>query len=166
VIADGVGTAAVGTGMVPPVQIVKKTGPRLEKRFLDRRLAAPEKEKVKKPVGLKMRPAWWQPDPLGACPAVSRSIATARCGVRFCAGLEVADGDNLVPRPNPDGEGVGSMPQEGVGAVVGAVERWDDASAVQPNKAGAQQLVWQLSRQLAIGIVPGQGKSRSIQSFY
>jgi hypothetical protein len=34
--------------MAPLVQGMQKTGPRLEKRFLDRCLAAPEKEKVKK----------------------------------------------------------------------------------------------------------------------
>jgi hypothetical protein len=45
------------------------------------------------------------------------------------------------------------------------VERRDDAAAAQPDKGGAQQLVWQLGQQLGTGIVPGQGKSRSIQSF-
>jgi hypothetical protein len=47
------------------------------------------------------------------------------------AGLETADGDDLVPRPDPDGEGAGSTPQNGVGAAVGAVERRDDAAAAQ-----------------------------------
>jgi hypothetical protein len=37
---------------------------------------------------------------------------------------------------------------------------------MQPDKGVAQQLVWQLGRQLGTGIVPGQGKSRSIQSFF
>jgi hypothetical protein len=36
---------------------------------------------------------------------------TARCGIHFRAGLEAADGDDLVPQHNPDGEGAGSMPQ-------------------------------------------------------
>jgi hypothetical protein len=36
--------------MVPSVQGVKKTGPQLEKQFLDRHLAVPGKEKVKKPA--------------------------------------------------------------------------------------------------------------------
>ncbi len=85
----------------------------------------------------------------------------ARCGVRFRAGLE-ADGDDLVPRPDPDGEGGGSTPQDGVGTV----ERRDNTAAAQPDKGGVQQLIWQLGRQLGTGIVPGQRKSRSIQSFF
>jgi hypothetical protein len=60
----------------------------------------------------------------------------ARCDVRFHAGLEAADGDDLVLRPDPDGEGTG-----GVGAVVGALERRDDATTAQPDEGGAQQLV-------------------------
>ncbi len=59
---------------------------------------------------------------------------TARCGIPFRAGLEVADTDNLVPRPDPDGEGTGSMPQDGVGVV----ERRDDAAAAQPDEGGTQ----------------------------
>jgi hypothetical protein len=39
-----------------------------------------------------------------------------------CAGLQVADGDDLFPRPDPDGEGVGSMVQDSMGAVVGLLE--------------------------------------------
>jgi hypothetical protein len=57
------------------------------------------------------------------------------------------------------------MPQDGVGAVVGVVERRDDAAAAQPDKGGTQQLVWQLGQQLGTEIVPGQGKSSSIPSF-
>ncbi len=91
---------------------------------------------------------------------------TARCGVCFRQGLEVADGDDLVLRPDPDGEGAGSLLQDGVGAVVGAVERQDNAARCnQPDEVGTQQLVWQLGQQLGTGIVPGQGKRRSIQSF-
>jgi hypothetical protein len=82
----------------------------------------------------------------------------ARCGVRFCAGLEAADGDDLVLRPSDD-ERAGSMPQDGVGAV----ERRENTAATQPDKGGEQQLVWQLGWQLDAGIVSGQGKRRSIQ---
>jgi hypothetical protein len=78
VTTDGGGTAAVETGMALPVQGVQKTDPRLEKGFLDRRLAAPEKKKVKKPAGLKRdlldggRTAWAlaQQYRLGTCSAV------------------------------------------------------------------------------------------------
>jgi hypothetical protein len=60
----------------------------------------------------------------------------------------------------------GSSPQDVVGAVVGAVERRDNDVAAQPDEGGTQQAVWQLGRQLGTGIVPGQGKSRSIQSLF
>ncbi len=66
--ADGAGTAAVETGMTPPVQSMQKTSPRPEKQFLDCQLAAPEKKKEEKPAGLKTRPAWWPQDCLGTCP--------------------------------------------------------------------------------------------------
>ncbi len=91
---------------------------------------------------------------------------TARCGVRFRAGFESADGDDLVPQPDPDGEGVGPLPQDGVGAIIGAVERRDNAATMRLDEGGTQQLVWQLGRQLGSGNVPGQGKSRSIQSLF
>ncbi len=51
-------------------------------------------------------------------------------------------------RPDPDGEEAGSSPQDGVGAVIGAEKRRDDAIAAQPDEAGTQQLVWQLGQQL------------------
>ncbi len=79
--------------MAPPVKGVQKTSPRPENQFLDRHLAALEKGKVNKPAGLKMRPAWWRRDHLGACPV----LWIARPGIRFCAGLEAADRDDLVP---------------------------------------------------------------------
>jgi hypothetical protein len=75
VTADGAGTSALETGMAPLVQGMQKTGPRLEKQFLDHRLAAPEKGKEKKPEGLKARPTWWQRDRLGVCWVVGRGVA-------------------------------------------------------------------------------------------
>jgi hypothetical protein len=42
------------------------------------------------------------------------------------------------------------------------MEWQDDAAAAQPDEGGAQQL----GQQLDAGIVPGQRKRRSIQSFY
>jgi hypothetical protein len=63
---------------------------------------------------------------------------TARHGVH--AGLEAADGDDLVLRPNSDGEGAGFSLQDGLGAIAGAVERQDNATAAQPDEGGAQQL--------------------------
>jgi hypothetical protein len=98
-------------------------------------------------------------DPLGGCGnawALARISATAWRPLlcRPC-------GDNLVPRPDPDGEGAGSPLHDGLEAVVGVVERRDDTAATQPDEGGAQQL----GRQLGTGIMPGQGKSRTIQSF-
>ncbi len=138
---------------------MQKPPRRVGKWFRDRHESAPERKELKQ-------------DPLGGggtALALAQRLAAAsraaRRGVRFPAGFEAADGDDLIPRPDSDGEGVGSPPQDGVGAFVGLVERWDDAAAAQPDEGGMQQLVWQLSRQLGTGVVPGQGKRRSIQSF-
>ncbi len=124
-------------------------------------MAAPEEEKTEKPAGLQTN----QLGGGGTAWALARRFATAlraaRCGVHFRAGLEAADGDNLIPRPNPDGEGAGSPPHSGVGAVVGAVERQDDVATTQPDEGGAQQL----GRQLDTGIVPGQGKRGASKVF-
>ncbi len=46
----------------------------------------------------------------------------ARLGIRSHAGLEAADGNDLIPGLNSDGVGAGSVAQDGVGAVVEAVE--------------------------------------------
>jgi hypothetical protein len=59
-------------------------------------VAAPEK-KVKKPAGLKTRPAWLQQDRLGANPAVCRGDAGSQAWRGVCASLEAADGDHLIP---------------------------------------------------------------------
>jgi hypothetical protein len=53
-----------------PVPGVQKPPRRVGKRFRDSFVAAPEKKKVKKPVGLKTRHAWLQQDRLGTNPAV------------------------------------------------------------------------------------------------
>ncbi len=68
---DGTGTASVAPVKAPPVPGVQKPPHRVGKRFWDRHVAAPER-KVKKPAGLKMRPAWLWQDHLGANPAVCR----------------------------------------------------------------------------------------------
>jgi hypothetical protein len=68
---DGTGTASVAPLMAPPVSGVQKPPCQVEKRFWDRLVAAPE-GKVKKPAGLKTRPAWLGQDRLGANPAVCR----------------------------------------------------------------------------------------------
>jgi hypothetical protein len=67
--------------------------------------------------------------------------------VCFHAGLEVADRDDFIPQPDHDGEGAGSMLQDGVGAVVGAVERRDDATmARQRGRVAARLAAWPAAR--------------------
>jgi hypothetical protein len=67
---------------------------------------------------------------------------TARHGVRCCAGLKAADGDHLVPRPNSDGEGVGAVAQNGVGAIIERLKGWNDAAPTDPDEGGREQLSW------------------------
>ncbi len=58
-------------------------------------------------------------------------------------------------------EGAGSTPRYGARAVVGAMERQDDAAAAQPDEGGVQQL----GQQLDAGIVPGQRKGGASKVF-
>jgi hypothetical protein len=60
----------------------------------------------------------------------------ARRGVCGHASLEAADGDNLVPGPNSDGEGEGSAAQDGVGAIIERLKVWDDAACLSKETAG------------------------------
>ena len=54
------------------------------------------------------------------------------------------------------------MGDDGEGAVVGALEQRADGVAANPDEAGADEVIWQLVWQLLTGIVPRQGKNRSI----
>ncbi len=67
---DEMGTAFVEAVKVPTVPGVQKPPRWVGKRFRDHLVAAPRKEKVKKPVGQKTRPAWLQQDRLGVSLAV------------------------------------------------------------------------------------------------
>ncbi len=71
---DGTGTASVAPVKALPVPGLQKPPRRVGKRFRDRLVVAPE-GKVKRPAGLKTRPAWLQQDHLGANPAVCRGDA-------------------------------------------------------------------------------------------
>ncbi len=73
--------------------------------------------------------------------AVTRA---ARHGVRNCASLEVADGDNLVPGPDSDGEGAGPVAQDGLGAVIEHLKGWDDAAPMDPDEGCSEEVAWQL----------------------
>ncbi len=72
---DETGTLSVAPVMAPPVPGMQKPPRRVGKRFRDRLVAAPEKRKVKRTVGLKTRPAWLRQDCLGVSPAVCRGDA-------------------------------------------------------------------------------------------
>jgi hypothetical protein len=60
------GTASVEAVKAPPVPSMQKPPCRVGKWFRDHHVAAPMREKVKKPVGLKTRPAWLRQDRLGS----------------------------------------------------------------------------------------------------
>jgi hypothetical protein len=66
---DRTGTASVETMKAPPFPGMQNLPRRVGKRFPDRLRAAPKK-KAKKPVALKMRPAWLWQDHLGTSLAV------------------------------------------------------------------------------------------------
>jgi hypothetical protein len=92
-------------------------------------------------------------------------VRAARRGVRSRTSLEMADGDDLVPGPDSDGEGAGPAAEDGVGAVVERLKGWDDAAPTDPDEGGGEEVAWQLVRQLGARIVPGQTDSRNMQSF-
>ncbi len=89
----------------------------------------------------------------------------ARHGVRGCASLEAADGDDLVPGPDSDGEEAGPAVQDGVGAVTEQLMGWDDAVPTDPDEGGGEEVAWQLFRQLGARIVPTQRNGRNMQGF-
>jgi hypothetical protein len=93
------------------------------------------------------------------------STRAARRGVHGRASLEAADGDDLVPGPDSDGEGAGSSAQDGVGAVVERLKGWDDAAPTDPDEGGGEEVTWQLVWQLGARIVPRQRNSRNMQGF-
>ncbi len=80
---DGTGIASVAPVMALLVPGVQKPPRQVGKRFRNRLVAAPMKEKVKRPAGLKTRPAWLQQDRLGASPAVC-------CGDAGCQHVSVS----------------------------------------------------------------------------
>jgi hypothetical protein len=114
---DETGTASVEAVKAPPVPGVQKPPRRVGKRFRDRHVAAPEK-KVKRLAGLKTRPAWLRQDQPGREPG----SLPWRCG------------NQLVLRP--DGEGVGAMAQNRVGAIVERLKGWNQAIPTDPDKGG------------------------------
>ncbi len=161
---DGPGTASMKPVMVPSVPGMQKPPHRVGKQFRDCFKAAP-KRKVKKPAGLKMRPAWLRQDCLSTNPVVCRGDAGCQALRPLLVGLKVVDGYGLVLGPDSDGEGAGSAAQNGVGAVMKRLERWDDAAMTDPDEGGGEELGQQLVGQLGTRIVPRQGKSRTSKAY-
>jgi hypothetical protein len=89
----------------------------------------------------------------------------ARRGVRGRAGLEAADGYDLVRGPDSEDEGAGSAAQDGIGAVVERLKGWDDTAPMDPDEGGGEEVAWQLVWQLDARIVPEQRNSRNMQGF-
>ncbi len=93
---------------------------------------------------------------LGHCASsgwLAMASRTAWFGVCVCAGLELADGDDLVPCPDSDGEGAGGAAQDGIWTVIGPLQGWDDAAAVHPDEGAAQEVRRELLWKQAAGVV-------------
>ncbi len=162
---DGTGTASVAPVMAPLVPGMQKPSHRVGKRFRDRLVAAPEKKKVKRPAGLRTRPAWLQQGRLGASPAVCHGDASCQAWRPWPCKPKAADGNHLVSRPDSDGEGPRPRAQNRVGAVVGWLKGWNQAALTDPDEGGRVQLGWQLAGQFGARIVPRQRRSRNMQGF-
>ncbi len=88
----------------------------------------------------------------------------AGCGIHGHARLEVPHSyDLLPPLPGLESEGVRSLAEDGVGAIIERVEGGYHAAAPNPDEAVVEEISWELAGQLATRIVPGKRKSRSIQ---
>jgi hypothetical protein len=86
---------------------------------------------------------------------LSTATQTAWFGIRICAGLDLAV-------PDSDGEGAGAAAQDGIGAIIGLLQRQDD-DTVHPDKGDAEKVVRKLFWQLAAQVVLArQKKNRSI----
>jgi hypothetical protein len=57
------------------------------------------------------------------------------------------------------------MAQNGIGAIIEQLERWDNAATMDPDEGGEAELGWQLAGQLDARIVPRQGREWNIKSF-
>ncbi len=52
----------------------------------------------------------------------------------------MADGNNLVSKPDPKSEGVGAAADNGEEAVIEQLERRDSAAAADPDEVGGEEL--------------------------
>jgi hypothetical protein len=156
--AEAVGTAFVEAAKELPAQGVQELPCRLgDKQFRGGLLAAPA-AMVKKPAGLRTRPAWKQLDLLGG--RWPLRLGPAVCsGVRGCQVwrpcLEAAHGDDLLSLPYLEGESVGSPAEDGVGAIVERVEKGDHAT-MQPRArwaVGDSNCAWQIGRYFLLAVL-------------
>ncbi len=97
-------------------------------------------------AGLKMRPAWrqvhcrgqpaWQPH--RHWPVGPGGVGRPARPHRLCR-LEMAGGDNLLPVPDPDCEGARHTVENGVRAVVGPLQGWDNPPVVNQDKRACRR---------------------------
>jgi hypothetical protein len=70
-------------------------------------------------------------------------------GVRGSAGLQAADGDDLLPGPNLQPEGAAAAAEDDVGAIVQRPERRHGAAAADPDQSDREELELCLGREEA-----------------
>ncbi len=91
-------------------------------------------------------PPWWWAASLANSPALGGRPQQRRmpCLAVIRAGLEMTSGDNLLPVPNLDGEGVWSMVQHQVQFIIGPLQGWYASAVVHSD----QEVCWKLVQQL------------------
>ncbi len=154
---DRTGTASVAPVKAPLVPGVQKPPRRVGKRFWDSLMAAPE-GKVKKPAGLKMRPAWLRQDCLGA-----------NAGCQAWRPRPCKPWGSWRRWPHPGTRlgwwRSGVRVQDDVGAVAELLKGWDDAAPTDPDEGGGEEVAWQLVQQLGARIVPRHRNSQEHARF-
>ncbi len=68
------------------------------------------------------------------------AVWAAGRGVRGSAGLQAADGDDLLSGPDLECEGAGTAADDGEGAVVQRMQRRHGAAAADPDQGGGEEL--------------------------
>ncbi len=103
---------------------------------------------------------------MGANPAVCHSDAGCQAGCHSRAGLEAADGDDFVQGPNSNSEGAGSAAENGTGAVIERLERWDDATTTDSDGGAERSLAGSLLGSWALELCLGSYIAAYIQGLY
>ncbi len=71
---------------------------------------------------------------LGHCAIAGWSTADCWCGLHIPAGLEPADGYDLIPGPDSNCEGAGAAEEDGVGGIIEPLQGRKDAATLHPDK--------------------------------